>query len=42
MDGGGGLAAVSVGISEVVLWLLVVLLVAGGAWKIWTIFRAAH
>ena len=42
MDAGGGLAAVSVGISEVVLWLLVVLVVAGGGWKIWKIFWAAH
>ncbi|CAN5749125.1 hypothetical protein BH24ACI5_BH24ACI5_13040 [soil metagenome] len=42
MEGGGGLAAVSAGISEVVLWLVAVLLVAGGAWTLWKVLWAAR
>ena len=41
MDGGGGLGAVSIGIPEIVVALVVVLLIAMGVWKLWTIFGAA-
>jgi len=40
----GGLGAVSFGIGEPVFWLIVgvvVLLFAGGAWKLWKIVVAA-
>lgn len=42
MQGSGGLAGVSIGISEPVLWLLVVLVVAVGGWTAWKFFWAAH
>lgn len=42
MQGGGGIAGVGIEIPEPVLWILMVLLLSGGAWTLWKVLWAAR